>query len=105
MISIHSFTWSIININPLLYQELEAICFLGNVSSNLTIWYSTFLANFSSLVIKIDWAFSSCSAWDNKSIAIHSGLFLLSATIKTSEGPATESIPTLPNNCLLASAT
>ena len=58
-----------------------------------------------SSVIKIALASSSCSACEIKSIATHLGLQYLSAIIKTSEGPAIESMPTYPKTCLLASAT
>ena len=38
-------------------------------------------------------------------MATWSGFAVLSQTIRTSEGPAIESIPTVPKTCLLASAT
>ena len=58
---------------------------------SITVW-----AKSEESVIKIAWAQGSCSAWDNKSQAIHSGLFLLSATTRISDGPAILSIPTVP---------
>ncbi len=53
-------------------------------------------ANFLSVVINIDCEKTSCSACDNKSIAVQSGLLFLSATTVTSDGPAIMSIPTSP---------
>jgi hypothetical protein len=47
----------------------------------------------------------SCSACASRSAATQSGLALSSATITTSLGPATESMPTCPNSWRLASAT
>ena len=46
-----------------------------------------------------------CSACPKRSIAQISGSEVLSAIISVSVGPANKSIPTLPNNCRLASAT
>ena len=47
----------------------------------------------------------SCSAWAIKSEAIQSGFENLSATMLTSDGPATISIPTSPNTSFFAEAT
>ena len=72
---------------------------------NFSTEFFTSLAISLLVVIKIDWANSSCSACDKRSRATWSGLAVSSHTIKTSEGPAIESIPTFPKTCLLASAT
>ena len=50
-------------------------------------------------------AISSCSACENRSIAIQSGSVLPSQMTRISEGPAIMSMPTVPNTRRLASAT
>ena len=47
----------------------------------------------------------SCSACASRSAAIHSGSLCLSAMIRTSDGPAMLSMPTVPNTWRLAAAT
>ena len=54
---------------------------------------------------RIAWASSSCSAWENRSIAIQSGSVRPSHTTRISEGPAIMSIPTVPKTIRLAAAT
>ena len=48
---------------------------------------------------------SSCSAWENRSIATQSAGVCPSEITRISEGPASMSIPTCPNTCRFASAT
>ena len=90
---------------PLFLKLFSIIFFFGKSFLIFFIEFKTLVAKFLSSVIKIDCAFSSCSAWAIKSEATQSGLFLLLATTIISDGPASKSIPTFPYNCFLASAT
>ena len=91
---IASFISSTRIIAPKLFHDELAIFDLGSFVRNFLTEYSTFSASSWLSVIRIAWANSSCSAWDKRSIATWFGLADLSQTIKTSEGPAIESIPT-----------
>ena len=54
---------------------------------------------------RIDWASSSCSACENRSIATQSGSVVPSQMTRISDGPAIMSMPTVPNTRRLAAAT
>ncbi len=54
---------------------------------------------------RIDRASSSCSAWEKRSMAIHSAGVPPSQMTRISDGPATMSMPTTPKSWRLASAT
>ena len=60
---------------------------------------------FSQVVIIIELAISSCSAWESKSIAKYFGFAVSSANIPISLGPAIISIFTSPKTSFLAVAT
>ena len=92
-------------ITPLLFKLFSIIFFFGRSFLIFVIEFITFDEKFLLSVIKMDCAFSSCSAWAIKSDATQSGSFLLLATTIISDGPASRSIPTFPYNCFFASAT
>ena len=54
---------------------------------------------------RMDWASSSCSACENRSMAIQSAGVLPSQMTRISLGPAIMSMPTTPNTRRLAAAT
>ena len=69
---------------------------VGSVSSISSTFCETSSPNFSLVVTKIPLAFKSCSHCASTSAAIYVGFAVSSAIIKTSLGPATKSIPTVP---------
>ena len=90
---------------PLLNKLFSIIFFFDKSFLIFLIELKTLVAKSLVSVIKIDCAFSSCSAWAIRSEATQSGLLSLFATTIISDGPASKSIPTFPYNCFLASAT
>ncbi len=67
------------------------------VGSRRAMLSATRSRNAASGLTRIDWASSSCSAWENRSMAIQSGSVWPSQTTRISEGPAIMSMPTWPN--------
>ena len=77
----------------------------GMVGSSFSMLLATLSMKLASVHSRMDWASSSCSACAKRSIATQSGLPWPSEMISTSEGPATISMPTVPNTRRLAEAT
>ncbi|MPN09516.1 hypothetical protein SDC9_156807 [bioreactor metagenome] len=90
---------------PRLLSEVRITSWRGMVGSSLSILAWTRSMKAASVQIRIDCASSSCSACENRSIATQSGLPVPSETTRISDGPATMSMPTMPNTRRLAVAT
>ena len=91
--------------SPYSSQLTEAVSAVGRMVSSLSISKSVSSASFRLLVTKTAGELYPCSAWPSKSVAHNSASTVSSAITMVSVGPANKSIPTRPNNCLLASAT
>ena len=98
-ISLQSMIW------PCFSSDSSMISLLTASLANFSI--SSFDASAISLssVTKKHEASGSCSAWDKKSWARYSGMAVLSARTKTSDGPAGNSISTSPYTSFLAPVT
>ncbi|MNP32348.1 hypothetical protein D3C76_1255240 [compost metagenome] len=85
--------------------EVSMIAARSMVGINLAMLAATLSRNPASGLTRMAWASSSCSAWENRSMAIQSGSVWPSHTTRISEGPAIMSMPTWPNTWRLAVAT
>src|SRR6476661_4599211 len=90
---------------PKFSQLAPATLARGSVASWALTAATTARPKPASLVIRIDCAAASCSAWARRSAAIQAGSLSLSAMTTTSDGPAIMSMPTWPNTWRLAAAT
>jgi histidinol dehydrogenase len=83
----------------------DAMTLRGKVASARSTATLTLSAKPASSVMRMLCEDASCSAWLRRSAAIQSGLFAPSAITRISDGPAMESMPTMPNTSRLAAAT
>ncbi|MNG00722.1 hypothetical protein D3C84_836670 [compost metagenome] len=90
---------------PRFCSEVRMMASRSMVGSSLSMLAATLSRKAASGLTRIAWASSSCSAWENRSMAIQSGSVWPSQTTRISEGPAIMSMPTWPNTWRLAVAT
>ncbi|MNZ92268.1 hypothetical protein D3C78_1112880 [compost metagenome] len=78
-------------------MDFSMISARSMVGISLSMLAATRSRNSASGLTRMAWASSSCSACENRSMAIQSGSVWPSHTTRISEGPAIMSIPTWPN--------